>query len=631
MGYLQRKKKISVWTAVLICALIFSLSPLNADRANAAPERFIPVKSITYNGHIYSLYDISCTWHTARDYAEKMGGHLVTLNTEEERVQVVNLMRAAGGKSSYWTDATDDGTEGQWRWDTGETGYAWIWKPGEPSNTNFGGYHENFGVISKSDGMFNDLVSNFSDLSSLGFIVEIDNYSYLKSATYGNNRYLLFDKIPRGSMTWEMAMQFCERIGGHLATITSEGEEAAMEALIRDSGKTWLFIGATDAGTEGKWRWVTGEPFAYSNWGVSYDGGTEPNGGTAGNYACIAVPGVYRTGTWDDTNLNPGSRTGFICEFEPAKEVRINDHLYRFYDKSMTWKDAKATCESAGGHLVTIGSAGEQSALEAALGGKNYWIGATNEATGGKWQWITGEAYSYTKWQPGEPNNEGQVEYFALMGHKGSGGWIDTANLAGYGTLTAGFICEFEPAAKPATPVTPVTPAAPKPAAGTKFTIKYSPYWGKQLITKTWKKKWSGYFKPKPTAKTVAYGKAYGALPASKKSPFGYTFAGWWTAATGGEKITAKSTVKITKNTTIYARWVPKKIKAVFKLQGVKDTTKKVSYGKPYGKLPVYVDKTRKFTFLGWYTKRSGGVKVTSTTVVKTTKTVTLYGRWKRK
>jgi uncharacterized repeat protein (TIGR02543 family) len=56
--------------------------------------------------------------------------------------------------------------------------------------------------------------------------------------------------------------------------------------------------------------------------------------------------------------------------------------------------------------------------------------------------------------------------------------------------------------------------------------------------------------------KTVTYGKKYGKLAAPKFS--GYKFSGWYTAKSGGAKITATSKVKITKTTTLYARWKKK-------------------------------------------------------------------------
>ena len=56
-----------------------------------------------------------------------------------------------------------------------------------------------------------------------------------------------------------------------------------------------------------------------------------------------------------------------------------------------------------------------------------------------------------------------------------------------------------------------------------------------------------------PTSKTVSKGSTYGTLPTPTRT--GYTFTGWYTAASGGTQITASSTVSITANQTLYAHW----------------------------------------------------------------------------
>ena len=55
--------------------------------------------------------------------------------------------------------------------------------------------------------------------------------------------------------------------------------------------------------------------------------------------------------------------------------------------------------------------------------------------------------------------------------------------------------------------------------------------------------------------------------------------------------------------------------------------TKKIQKGKTLGKLPT--PKRSKYSFKGWYTKKTGGKKVTAKT--KIAKSMTLYARWKKK
>ena len=52
---------------------------------------------------------------------------------------------------------------------------------------------------------------------------------------------------------------------------------------------------------------------------------------------------------------------------------------------------------------------------------------------------------------------------------------------------------------------------------------------------------------------TVTYSKGYGTLPEPTRD--GYTFLGWFTAADGGSKVTASTTVTTNTNHTLYAQW----------------------------------------------------------------------------
>lgn len=106
------------------------------------------------------------------------------------------------------------------------------------------------------------------------------------------------------------------------------------------------------------------------------------------------------------------------------------------------------------------------------------------------------------------------------------------------------------------------------PAAKT-YKITFNVNGGKAITTKT---------------KTVTAGQTYGTLPAAKRA--NYTFSGWYTAKSGGQKITATSKVTITKDTTLYARWAkvtkPSKAKKPT-LKNTKKNTIKVSFKKVKG------------------------------------------------
>ena len=142
-----------------------------------------------------------------------------------------------------------------------------------------------------------------------------------------------------------------------------------------------------------------------------------------------------------------------------------NGHTYVLYDIDSeneelfkSWTKAKEYCESVGGYLVTITSAEEQMAvtelLKSAKGGR-YWIGATDDAEEGVWKWVTDEAFSYSNWRDGEPNNVDSAEHYGEIRVKNSQ-WVDVAEtmVDGEGKPQNGFICELNNVKNPFVDIT---------------------------------------------------------------------------------------------------------------------------------------------------------------------------------
>lgn len=66
--------------------------------------------------------------------------------------------------------------------------------------------------------------------------------------------------------------------------------------------------------------------------------------------------------------------------------------------------------------------------------------------------------------------------------------------------------------------------------------------------------------------KTVTYDATYGDLPSSTRS--GYTFVGWYTAATGGSRVTASTKVQTANDHTLYAHWTANSYDVTLKANG---------------------------------------------------------------
>lgn len=131
---------------------------------------------------------------------------------------------------------------------------------------------------------------------------------------------------------------------------------------------------------------------------------------------------------------------------------------------------------------------------------------------------------------------------------------------------------------------------------------------------------------PSQTSKTVTYGSTYGTLPTCTRT--GYTLAGWYTTKTGGTKITSSTTVNLNADQTLYAHWTANTYTVTFDPNegSVTTTSKTVTYGSTYGTLPT---PTRTgYTFDGWYTTKTGGTKITSSSTVSITAAQTLFAHW---
>jgi len=133
---------------------------------------------------------------------------------------------------------------------------------------------------------------------------------------------------------------------------------------------------------------------------------------------------------------------------------------------------------------------------------------------------------------------------------------------------------------------------------------------------------------------SVTQGKAYGNLP-TPYSKDGYTFDGYYTAKTGGTKVTSSTIFNGTSDITLYPRYtqnvveepeVPQQYTVYLYMNGYVYKTLTVTNGSTYGTLPS--PKMDGYEFLGWYTSSSGGTKVISSTKVNLTGSQTLYARF---
>ncbi|MEM9361940.1 MAG: C-type lectin domain-containing protein [Bacteroidota bacterium] len=167
--------------------------------------------------------------------------------------------------------------------------------------------------------------------SNRQFSITVGEANFLPSTQH------YYEYVEDSGITWADARVAAENrtffgLQGYLATLTSQ-EEADFSGS-QANGVGW--IGASDDGVEGEWRWVTGPEAGTLFWNGGI-GGTEitfafwnsnepndfPGGpGTPGqeNYAHITDPRVTSTpGTWNDLRNSGGgglySSRGYVVEY----------------------------------------------------------------------------------------------------------------------------------------------------------------------------------------------------------------------------------------------------------------------------------------------------------------------------
>ncbi|WP_242098672.1 VCBS domain-containing protein [Sphingomonas sp. CROZ-RG-20F-R02-07] len=105
-----------------------------------------------------------------------------------------------------------------------------------------------------------------------------------------------------------------------------------------------------------------------------------------------------------------------------------NGHYYRVVTAGSSWSDANAAAHTDGAYLATITSAAEDNFVTGLLnnaGGGSAWIGGHLLPGTTDFAWADGPeagSFTYTQWQPGEPNQSGYEDSLQMYGN---GNWND--------------------------------------------------------------------------------------------------------------------------------------------------------------------------------------------------------------
>jgi hypothetical protein len=121
------------------------------------------------------------------------------------------------------------------------------------------------------------------------------------------------------AVSWSEAVAGCEADAGYiLVAISGQLENdfvyQAMGAALGANQGTYVWLGGTDEGSEGAWRWQNGEPWVFTNWAPDTGFGAEPN--NDGGVEHYLEMGRTANSAWND--VSAASRNFYVCEFDPT-------------------------------------------------------------------------------------------------------------------------------------------------------------------------------------------------------------------------------------------------------------------------------------------------------------------------
>ncbi len=332
---------------------------------------------------LYTVVD-GPSWEQAEANAQKLGGHLVTINDASEN----NFLYSAfNGKipTAAWIGATDRANEGQWKTVSGENLPYSAWGPGEPNNNYYVYPDEDFAAITfdlpgrpDMNGRWNDLPMVVPPSSVINTVWTPTSSGIAETpiVTRGDSAYA----IVQGG-TWQQAEANAQKLGGHLVTINDSAENDWL------ASQGWLgkWIGMQDLDNDGTFTWSSGDATSWTNWEVgqpSSNGSKSENGGwfwsghngkwddAPNEYSLYGIAEIKLSGSTSLIDLNLDNQ---------ANTVEVTGSDSGTADGN-AFSNIQSIDLKGGNDTVTIGTAGSISSLIGGSGSDLLNLNSSNNA-----------------------------------------------------------------------------------------------------------------------------------------------------------------------------------------------------------------------------------------------------------
>ncbi|NWY51314.1 MRC1 protein, partial [Chionis minor] len=381
-------------------------------------DRFWSTDPLT--GTYYQInYQSALTWHQARKSCQQQNAELLSITEMHEQIYLRDLIDSK--RSSLWIGLNSLNLNSGWQWSGGIPFRYFNWAQGrspepEPEqlcavlNPRRDAKWENqpcelkVGYICKKENSTLD-----------PFVLPSGDAEPVKCPEgwlpYGRHCYMVH-RDPRG---WREALISCNQSNGNLASIHNPEEHGFILSQLGYKAVDELWIGLNDLNTQMYFEWSDGTPVTYTKWLPG-----EPTHAINGQEDCVIMAG--EDGYWADSACD--RKLGYICRKDPPQGVsgtaktdpaclkgweRRGFYCYLVGHTSITFSEAKKTCERSSGYLTSIGDRYEQAYLTSLIGlssEKYFWIGLSDTEEQRMFKWVTGEGVLYTNWNAAMPGNE---------------------------------------------------------------------------------------------------------------------------------------------------------------------------------------------------------------------------------
>ncbi|KAM6281329.1 macrophage mannose receptor 1-like [Porphyrio hochstetteri] len=377
-------------------------------------DRFWSTDPLT--GNYYQInYQSALTWHQARKSCQQQSAELLSITEIHEQMYLRDLIDSK--RSPLWIGLNSLNLNSGWQWSGGIPFRYFNWAQGSPDlepeklcavlNPRRDAKWENqpcdlkVGYICKKQNSTLDP----SILPSGGAEPVKCSEGWMP---YGDLCFMIH-KDPR---TWREALIACNESNGDLASIHNPEEHGFILSQLGYKAVDELWIGLNDINTQMYFEWSDRTPVTYTKWLPG-----EPTHVINGQEDCVIMAG--EDGYWADSTCD--RELGYICRKDPLQGAsgraktdpaclkgwkRHGFYCYLVGHTSVTFSEAKKTCERSSGYLASVGDRYEQAYLTSLVGlssEKYFWIGLSDMEEQGMFKWVTGEGVLYTNWNAAMP------------------------------------------------------------------------------------------------------------------------------------------------------------------------------------------------------------------------------------